>query len=213
MNSKIKTLIADDHPLFLKGLKYTLRIDESIEIVGEARDGEAAIELIERTNPDIAVIDYDMPKCNGLCVAEYVKNKNLNVKIIVLTMHGEYNVFSKAIKLNVKGYILKDRVENEILEAVHEVYNEGIYITPVLSGYLIQNCEISELDNLTPTEMKVLKLVAENKTTKEIGAEMFISPRTVDRHRSNICGKLNISGNNALIKYVLERRKEIINYK
>ena len=129
-------------------------------------------------------------------------------------MHHDPEVFKEAISLRTKGYLLKDSIENEVIKAIEEVYNGGTFISPILSGYLIKEIETAKnkeeqsgkLKSLTKTEMTVLKKVAENKTTQEIADELFISPRTVDRHRSNICAKLNISGHNALMHFIIENK-------
>ena len=214
MPKKIKIIIADDHPLFRKGLKYTLRTEDQFEIVGEASNGNDAISLIEKFLPDIAIIDIEMPICNGITVAQKVLPKVKKLKIIFLTMHAEPSVLKKAVEIGAKGYLLKDSIEDEIIEAINAVYNGRIYIDPIVSGYLLHDGDGTPLQpllkNLTKMEYKVIKSVANNKTTHEIAEELFISERTVDRHRSNICKKLNLSGNNALIKYALANREELL---
>lgn len=214
MPKKIKIIIADDHPLFRKGLKYTLRTEDQFEIVGEASNGNDAISLIEKFLPDIAIIDIEMPICNGITVAQKVLPKVKKLKIIFLTMHAEPSVLKKAVEIGAKGYLLKDSIEDEIIEAINAVYNGRIYIDPIVSGYLLHDGDGTPLQpllkNLTKMEYKVIKSVANNKTTHEIAEELFISERTVDRHRSNICKKLNLTGNNALIKYALANREELL---
>ncbi len=214
MPKKIKIIIADDHPLFRKGLKYTLRTEDQFEIVGEASNGNNAISLIEKFLPDIAIIDIEMPICNGITVAQKVLPKVKKLKIIFLTMHAEPSVLKKAVEIGAKGYLLKDSIEDEIIEAINAVYNGRIYIDPIVSGYLLHDGDGTPLQpllkNLTKMEYKVIKSVANNKTTHEIAEELFISERTVDRHRSNICKKLNLTGNNALIKYALANREELL---
>ena len=211
-NNKIRVVIADDHPLLLRGIKYSLSQKDNIEVVGEASDGKTALELIEALQPDIAVLDYDMPEYNGLEILRIVKKKNIPTDVIFLTMHQDPEVFKEAVALKAKGYMLKDSVEEEVTKAIEEVYKGGAFISPILSGQLIKEIETikskdenqGKLQSLTKTEMTVLKMVAANKTTREIADELFISPRTVDRHRSNICAKLNISGPNALMHFIIK---------
>ncbi len=214
MPKKIKIIIADDHPLFRKGLKYTLRTDDQFEIAGEASNGNDAITLIENFSPDIAIIDIGMPICDGITVAQRVLPKMKKLKIIFLTMHAEPSILKKAIEIGAKGYLLKDSIEDEIIDAINAVYNGRMYIDPIVSGYLLHDGDGTPiqllLENFTKMEYKIIKSVANNKTTHEIAEELFISERTVDRHRSNICKKLDLTGNNALIKYVLANKEELM---
>jgi len=210
MDNKIKVIIADDHPLLLKGLKFTLRMDENIEILGEAKEGKTALELIEQQKPDIAILDCDMPYLSGISILKKINEQNLPVKVLFLTMHNDGETFHNALNAGMKGYILKDTVDDEILKAVNEIYKGGSFISPIMSGYLLNKPAIDEHRNLTNTESRILKLVAQNKSTAEIADKLFISKRTVDRHRANICDKLNIHGNNALVKYVVENRESIL---
>ncbi len=215
MKEKIIIIIADDHPIFRKGLKYTIQTNENFEIIGEAVNGQAAIELIEKLSPDVAVLDVEMPFHNGLAVAEIVLSKNADLKIILLTAHKEPEVLKKAVKIGVKGYLLKDSVDEEIVKAIEVVNNGGMYISPIMSGYLVGKTDdempIHPLFNqLTQMEHKIIQSVAHNKSTAEIADQFCISERTVDRHRSNICKKLNLTGNNALTKFALENREILL---
>ena len=212
MDNKIKVIIADDHPLLLKGLKFTLRMDENISIIGEAKEGKTALELIEQQNPDIAILDCDMPYMSGISILKKINEQNLPVKVLFLTMHNDGETFHNALNAGAKGYILKDTVDDEILKAVNEINKGGSFISPIMAGYLLNDQKTDQWKNLTSMEKKVLKMVAHNKTTKEIADELFISKRTVDRHRSNICEKLDIHGNNALIKFVIENRENIFTH-
>ncbi|MBU0474225.1 MAG: response regulator transcription factor [Bacteroidetes bacterium] len=211
-NKKTRIVIADDHPLLLKGLKFTLRMDESIEVVGEAIEGKTALKLIEELLPDIAILDYDMPQLSGVEILKTISENDFPVKPIIFTMHNDAETFHNAILAGAKGYILKDTVDDDILKAISEINNGGTFISPIMAGHLLNNNEINHWKYLTNTEIKILKMVAKNKTTKEIANELFISKRTVDRHRSNICEKLNIHGNNALIKYIIENRENILSH-
>ena len=215
MKEKIKIVIADDHPVFRRGLKFTIQTNENFEIIGEAVNGQAAIELLEKLSPDIAVLDIEMPLHNGLAVAEKALSKNADIKIILLTAHKEPEVLKKAVKIGVKGYLLKDSVDEEIIKAIKVINDGGMYISPILSGYLVGKTDdeipVHPLFNqLTQMEHKIIQSVAHNKSTAEIADEFCISERTVDRHRSNICKKLNLTGNNALTKYALENREILL---
>jgi len=211
-NPVLKIVIADDHPLLLRGLKYSLLSEEDIEILGEASDGAAALSMIKEFAPDLAILDYDMPNYNGLQVLENIRKEKISTKIIFLTMHQDLEVFKKAVSLGANGFLLKDSIDSEILKAIRVVEKGGKYFDPMLAGNLIDekivdNPTDSVFDKLTKTEITVLKFVADNKTSHDIAEQLFISERTVDRHRSNICKKLEISGNNALMHFIIENRE------
>ncbi len=213
-NQKVKIVIADDHPMLLKGLKHSLMTENTIEIIGEAPDGQKALEMIMTLNPDIAILDYDMPFLNGLQILERVKEKSILTKIIFLTMHQDLDLFNKAISLDVDGFLLKVSVDAEIVKAIKSVQEGRKYFDPVLSASKYSKEKDTKFTSgifmsLTKMERLVLKLVAENKTTSEIAEQLFISERTVDRHRSNICKKLDISGHNALMRFVIENKESI----
>jgi two-component system, NarL family, response regulator DegU len=213
----IRIVIADDHPLFRRGLVDTLSESPGIEIVGEASDGERAMALIEEHKPDVAVLDIDMPKASGLEVAKMIGKKKLGLGIIILSMHDERIIFENALKLGVMGYVLKESAVAEIVDCITAVSQGKPFVSPALSQHLMRsNKAASEglskklgLSDLTAAEKKVLKLISEGKSTKQIADELFISPKTVGHHRSHICEKVGITGTNALLKFALEH-KEIL---
>lgn len=209
--NKIRIVIADDHPLFLRGIKYSLLSENNIEIIGEASNGAEALELVKELIPDIAILDYDMPEHTGLEILEEIRKNNISTKIIFLTMHSDSEIFEKAINLKADGFLLKDSIDTEIMKSIKTVINGGNYYDPMLSGSLIKEKVIEKskemvTESLTKTERRIIKLVASNKTTQEIADKLFVSTRTVDRHRSNICKKLNVSGHNALMHFVIENK-------
>jgi DNA-binding NarL/FixJ family response regulator len=205
-------LLADDHPLMRKGLKEMIEDEGGFRIVAEANNGENALTLIEAHRPQIALLDIDMPKMSGLEVAEAVKKKKIPVKIIFLTMYDKENIFNRALELGVMGYVLKESAATEIVEALKCVRDGKHFITAALSGMLIrQNTqpvfradEQFALSQLTATERKILKHIAQDRSSKEIAEALFISPRTVDTHRNNICQKLDLHGPNALFKFAMD---------
>lgn len=206
-------LLADDHPILRKGLREIIEEGENFSVVAETSNGESALALIEQYLPDIAVLDVDMPKMSGLEVAVAVQEKKLKTKIIILTMYDNENIFNRALDSGVLGYLLKDNAISEILEALQKVNEGKYYITPSLSEFLVKrapNRQTREgqniLGQLSPTERKVLKLVSDNLTNKEIAEKLFISIRTVETHRNNICQKLNLQGPNALLKFAVENK-------
>jgi len=214
--SKTRVVIADDHPIFRKGLREVIQEDPSLLLVGEADEGLAAFGLLQTLKPDVAVLDIGMPKMDGFRLAHEVRALELPVAIVFLTMYKEEDAFTRALDLGVKGYVLKDSAAADIVNAIKSVVAGGHYISPTISSFLVTRSERaaalvsrSGLDSLTPTERRVLKLIAEKKTSKEIGGELFVSPRTIDNHRANICLKLGLHGSNALLKFALEHRSEL----
>jgi len=214
MSGEIRIIIADDHPIFKNGLKQIISEDGNIKIIGEAGDGEKALELIKELSPDIAVLDLDMPKKNGLQVLKDASIDKKRTKIVFLTMYKEEDMFNEAMEHGIMGYVLKENAMNDIVECINTVIQNRHYISPLISGYLIKRREnITEFENsrpalkdLTSTELRILKLIAENKTSKEIAKELFISYRTVENHRTNISCKLNLHGSHSLIKFAIENK-------
>ncbi|MDQ3021722.1 MAG: response regulator transcription factor [Bacteroidota bacterium] len=217
MEKKIRIIIVDDHPIFRNGLKQIIEDEEDIELIDEAADGEKALEIINKKKPDIAVLDIDMPKKTGLEVLkELNKNKN-SVKIIFLTMYKEENVFNEAMDLGIKGYVLKESAVDDICASIRLVANDDYAISPVISNFLVKRLSLNQsfkknnpsINDLTPSERKVLRLISQNKTTKEIADELFISYKTVKTHRTNISKKLNLQGSLNLVRFALENKTVI----
>lgn len=218
MTKPIKILIADDHPLFRKGLADVLAEETDIAIIGQAGDGNEAMRLVRDLQPEVAVLDIDMPGRNGLDVAEYIKVHQLPVKVIILTMYKDEQRFNRAVNLGIKGYILKENTIEEVTDSIRTVANNHLYISPLLSEYLLHRIQHQErssttpayFEQLTPAERKILRLVAEQKTSREIADKLFVSIKTVENHRSNICKKLDLQGTNSLLKFALEHQQELL---
>ena len=214
MTSTISVVIADDHPLFRKGLRQSIEEDPSFTILGEAGDGATALRLIEERMPDVAVLDIDMPEMRGLQVARLVKEKNLFVAVIILTIYKEEDMFNEAMDAGVRGYVMKETAVIDLLEAMKAVSMGKYYFSPAISGHLVGRSQRAKnllmqkpsLADLTPAEQRILKLIALNKTSKEIADELYISYRTVETHRTNIATKLNIHGSHSLLKFAIENK-------
>jgi DNA-binding NarL/FixJ family response regulator len=217
MKAEVKVVIADDHPFFRQGLRQAVEKDPLLKVVGEAADGATAVAQIEHTAAEIAVVDVDMPNGDGFEVLRTLKQHESPVSIIFLTMHKDERLLNAALDLGVKGYLLKDSAETEIITGIKEVAAGREYVSQALIGYLINRgrrvkrllMEKPAVARLTPTERKILALLADYKTSKEIAQELFISPRTVDHHRANISEKLDLHGSHALIKFASEHRSEL----
>jgi DNA-binding NarL/FixJ family response regulator len=212
MEKEIKIVIADDHPIFRGGLKQIIDFDKRIKIIGEADNGQKALELITELKPDVAILDIDMPKKTGLEVLKELKDSD--VKIIFLTMYAEEDIFDEAMNLGIKGFVLKDSAVNDIIDCIYSVYDDRYYISPSVSDFLMnRRKKLNELknnnpklQNLTVTEKKILKYISENKTSKEIAEVLFISYRTIENHRANISGKLDLKGSHSLVKFAIENK-------
>jgi DNA-binding NarL/FixJ family response regulator len=214
MSQSISLVIADDHPLFRKGLREVIESDPALQILGEAGDGSYALTLIEQHTPAMAILDVDMPQMGGLAVAREIQKQRLETDVVFLTMYKEEDLFNEAMDVGARAYVLKDSAVDDILNAIHTVEDGKYYISPVLSDYLIKRSARAEkllrhtpsLEDLTPAELRILKLVAENKTSKEIADVLSISYKTVENHRTNIASKLHLRGSHSLLKFALENK-------
>ena len=208
--------MADDHPIVRQGLRRMIETDKNLLIVAEAGDGQTAFDLIENHQPQVAVLDIDMPEMDGFEVVRQLQRKKINIEIIFLTMHSEEELFQAAMDLGVKGYVLKDSAVSDIVAAIKSVARGRPFLSSALSLLLLnRRRRTEELENkkpglhlLTPTEKRVLKLITENKTSKEIGEELFVSYRTVESHRANISRKLDLHGSLALVKFAAIHKSE-----
>jgi DNA-binding NarL/FixJ family response regulator len=212
VDEEIRILIADDHPIVRRGLRLSVEEDASLKVVAEASDGEMALALIKKYHPHVAVLDIDMPKLDGLGVAREIARQKLDAKIIFLTFHADEDLFRSAMSLGSKGYILKDSASQEIVAGVRAVASGRPYISSAITEKLLHPREASPQNtltaNLTPTERRIMRLIADGKSSKEIGAELSIHYRTVENHRTNMCRKLNLEGEgaNALLRFALQNK-------
>ena len=211
MIKEISILIADDHPIFRRGLRAVIESDSALKIVAEADDGEIALAEIARLEPQIVVLDADMPKVDGLTVARTIQAKNLPTLPIFLTMHKDEAIFNAAIDADVKGFVIKDGAATDIVNCIKEVAKGKRFFSHVLSEFLLnrRNKNESPLETLTVSERRILRLIADGKSTREIADQLFISPRTVDHHRANILAKLDLTGKNALLTFALTNKNKI----
>lgn len=184
-------IIADDHPLVLKGLTDFLK-EKDYNLVGSAVNGKDAFEMIKTLRPEIAILDIQMPFLTGLEIAEQCKNLNLPTKLILITFEKDETIYNQAKELEIYGYILKEFALIEIENCIAAVLDGNCYFSPELMAYLEIREPPKKLDLLTPMEMEVLKYIALNKTAKEIGNILFISSRTVEKHKSHIIRKLEL---------------------
>jgi len=208
-------VIADDHPVVRKGLRMTIEEDAELEVIGEAGDGAAAVELIRKLLPQVAVLDIDMPKLDGFGVVREISRLGLATQIVFLTLHTDEDLFRAALDLGAKGYILKDSAMQEIVAAVRAVGAGQPFLSSAITARLLQKREPEAArpdtltSGLTPTERRILALIADGLSSKEIGAQLSIHYRTVENHRTNICRKLGIEGAHALLRFALQNKETL----
>ena len=217
MAGEIRVLIADDHPIVRKGLRQVIESEPQLKIVDEAGDGQSALDRIEQLQPDVAVLDLDMPGKGGFDVLREMRRSRFATEVIIVTMHAEKDLFDEAMDLGVKGYVLKDTAVTDIIAGIKAVAAGRHFISPQLSAYLVnRNSRAARLatvnpslSDLTPTEKKILKLIGEGKSSKEIADLLFVNYRTVENHRTNICTKLELHGSHALLKFALQHKSDL----
>jgi DNA-binding NarL/FixJ family response regulator len=217
MPEAIRVLVAEDHPFFRSGLRLALSGQPSITLVAEAADGATALERIRSLRPTIAILDIGLPEMNGFAVARRIYEEHLPVEVIFLTIHDDEESFDEALALGVKGYLLKDCTDAEIVRCVHAVAAGQHYTNPALTSHLVRKTQRVEhfvrqhpgLELLTRQERLVLTLIAQDLTTKEIARQLAVATRTVDAHRANICKKLDLHGQHALTRFAARHRADL----
>ena len=216
MAAEIRIVIADDHPIFRKGLRQSLEETEGLIVIGEAGDGKAALEMLRTLKPDVAILDISMPVMDGFAVAREIAKSGVKVNLVFLTGHQDQSLFDEAMEVGVKGYVLKESSLGEISACVEAVCAGKHYTSPALTSYLVSrrrrpggSKEAPDVKELTPTERRILKLIADYKTSREIAEELFISYHTVETHRRNICEKLDLRGSHALMKFALAHADDL----
>jgi DNA-binding NarL/FixJ family response regulator len=212
---EIRIVLADDYPVVRKGLKASIEEDASLKVIAEAADGEEAVNLIGKHRPHLAILDIDMPKLDGLGVAKEIARLKLGTKIIFLSFHKDEDIFRAALAAGGKGYLLKDSAMEEIVVAIQTVNAGKVYMSSAIALQLLHGEGSSPttknplVRDLTVSERRILKMIAEGLSSKEIGNELSIHYRTVENHRTNICRKLNIEGANALLRFAVQHKEAL----
>lgn len=211
----IRILIADDHPIFRNGLKDILVSKMSNAIIDDVEDGQLAWEYLNKNRVDVAVLDVDMPNMDGLEVCKRVKESALQTKVVILTMYKDMEIFNSAMDNGASGFLLKDHSGLDLVECIDAVMSGNSYLGKGLEDRMLAHNDYKDrkkqlsddLKALTSAELKTLKLVEKNLTSKEIADKLFVTQKTVENYRSRICKKLNITaGNNALIRWVIDNK-------
>jgi DNA-binding NarL/FixJ family response regulator len=212
MTEEVTIVIADDHPLLRRGLRDVIGGNPRFRIVGEASDGEEAMRQFAALKPQVAIIDIDMPRLNGLEAIRALRQLPFLIKPVILTMYKEEDMFMAAMDLGAKAYVLKENAAIDILTALEKVAQGETFVSASMSeagrrrSERIQQLLLSkpQIETLTPSERRILKLVGEDYTSKEIADRLHLSVRTVDNHRQNICRKLNLHGTHSLLKFAFD---------
>jgi len=207
---KIKVLIADDHTILRQGIKALLDNQAEIEVIGEAKDGREALTLIERLLPDVILMDIAMPGLNGLEATRRIKKKFPKIKVLVLTMYTNEEYVFQILNAGANGYLVKETAFQDLISAIRAVYRDEAFMSPSISKKVINRYtqRVRETNNttgdiLTTREREILQLIAEGSSSKKIAEALFISPKTVETHRTHIMDKLNIHNRTDLIKYAI----------
>ena len=210
--NKTRILICDDHTLFVEGMKAMLRNEPTLEIVGEARDGRQAVELVKELKPDLLLMDVSMPDMNGFDATRHVHEFDPAVKVLILTMHDDEELVARCLEAGAAGYIIKDAPAAQLLYAIETVQKGERYLSPavlkkVVDGYVRSASRPkTSYDRLSPREREVLKLLAEGLSVKEIAARLNLSVKTVDAHKSNLMRKIDVHDRTELVKYAIQKK-------
>jgi two-component system response regulator NreC len=213
---KTRVLIADDHDIVRTGIRHLLSQQPDIEVVGEASDGRGAVQLAERLSPNVVIMDIAMPNLNGLEAASQILRRDPKVGVIMLSMHEEEDYLMRALAVGVRGYLLKDSAQTDLVPAVRMVANEKTFFSPAVAqmladdfGRQLQQRGISDsYELLTEREREILQLIAEGKSNKEAASVLKLSPYTVETHRTHIMQKLDLHNTAEIVLYAV--RKKII---
>ncbi len=210
VQARIKTriLLADDHAVVRRGLRLVLDAEPDLEVVAEAGDGAEAVELAVSTDIELAILDVSMPRLTGLQAARELTQRKPELRVLILTMHDNEQYFFEALRAGASGYVLKSVADRDLVEACRATIRGEPFLYPAAVNALIRDHLERGGDNgddLSPRENEIVQLIAEGYSSKEIAAELFIAPKTVERHRSNILEKLGTRDRVALTRYAIRR--------
>jgi DNA-binding NarL/FixJ family response regulator len=210
----IRILIAEDHHLVRAALKAFIQQEDDVTIVGEAAEGQETLEITERLNPDILILDIGMPKLNGIEILRRIPELKLNTRVIILTMYSDTSFIKRSFQYGAKGYLLKNSVSEELLMAIRAVYRGEVFLSSAISRFILDDFlqyhgktdSPEAFDSLSPREVEVLQLIAEGHTNSAIAQMLFISTKTVDKHRANLITKLNVRDTAGLIRLAIKNK-------
>jgi len=203
----IRVVIADDHAIVRTGLRALIKSESAMELIGEATGGYEAIELVEKTMPDVLVLDLSMPDMDGITVTKKIKSRFPDLHILILTLHEDEALLKAALKAGAAGYILKRAAETELISAINIILRGDLYVDPSMIRTLLSDdttptaVQPKSTEALTPRETEVLRLIVQGYTNRQIGEELNISIRTVEGHRANLSEKLGLHSRVELVRY------------
>lgn len=209
----IRILIADDHGVLRAGLRALLSAESELEVVDEASSGNEALHLADKLQPDLILLDISMPDLGGIEVTRRLKEMLPNVRVLILTVHEDESLLQEAIQAGASGYIVKRAVESELIDAIRAVWRGDLYVHPAMTRALLKEMSPSPssssnnealVESLTPRETDVLRLIAQGYTNRQMADMLSISVRTVESHRSNLMGKLDLHSRVELVRYARE---------
>jgi DNA-binding NarL/FixJ family response regulator len=206
--TKIKIIIADDHTLFINGLKLLLKEEPWIEVIDVANDGKELLDILEKTIPDLILLDINMPVLNGLDAARYIKQTHSSIKLIILSTYNEDHLIDKAKQVGVNGYLLKNSSKEDLLQTIRLVMNNQSafpYLEPKKENNFDKEDTFLKQFNLTKRETEIILLLKNNLTNQQIADQLFLSIYTVETHRKNIMQKLGLKTPVALMKFIIEK--------
>ena len=215
MASPFKILLADDHVMFRRGVRSMIQGMDNVEVVGEAGDGFELLRLLKDIHPHLVIMDISMPNLRGLEATREIKILDPGIKVLILSMHKEREYLYHALTAGAEGYLLKEDADGELIAAIETLRQGGTFISSLLSNQMADifvdkfqaggEPRTAPGELLTMRERQIVKLIAEGKSSKEIGALLFISSRTVQHHRANIMRKLNLKKTADLVKYAIQK--------
>jgi DNA-binding NarL/FixJ family response regulator len=206
----IRIVIADDHGILRAGMRALLSAEPDFQVVGEAEDGSAAVQLAARLHPDVALLDISMPILNGIQAIKPLKEQSPETRVLILTLHEDESLLRQAIANGASGYIVKRAVGSELTNAIRSVCAGNLYIHPTMTRALLRDADApnrrkeSAAESLSPRELQVLKFMAQGYTNRQIAEMLHISVRTVEGHRANLAGKLGLSSPLQIVRYAME---------
>ncbi|MCF8033593.1 MAG: response regulator transcription factor [Desulfarculaceae bacterium] len=211
MPENIRAIICDDHAIFRQGIKQVLAANPELEVVGEAGDGLEAVALVKKLAPEVVIMDITMPEISGIEATREIVALRPEIRVIILSVHSRKTFISEALKAGARGYVLKDSAGEKLLDAVEAVIKGECYLDSPVAGHIVDEFlavpeaapEGEQVERLSDRERQVLRLIVEGNTNKQIADKLFLSPKTVDNHRSRIMSKLGRHDLIGLVKYAI----------